>query len=58
MIPPAIVAREFEDASPFQTEDYLVVAKGRPSTTKTRIIAHNQLVVRADREQRSPVNGH
>lgn len=45
------------DASPFQTEDYLVVAKGRPSTTKTRIIAHNQLVVRADREQRSPVNG-
>ena len=34
-----------------------MVAKGRPSTTKTRIIAHNQLVVRADREQRSPVNG-
>ena len=46
-----------KDASPLQTEDYLVVAKGRPSTTKTRIIAHNQLVVRADREQRSAVNG-
>lgn len=46
-----------KDASPQQMEDYLVVAKGRPSTTKTRIIAHNQLVVRADREQRSPVNG-
>ena len=46
-----------KDASPLQTEEYLVVAKGRPSTTKTRIIAHNQLVVRADREQRSPVNG-
>ena len=46
-----------KQASPHQTEDYLVVAEGRPSTTKTRIIAHNQLVVRADREQRSPVNG-
>jgi D-beta-D-heptose 7-phosphate kinase/D-beta-D-heptose 1-phosphate adenosyltransferase len=46
-----------KEASPLQTEDYLVVAKGRPSTTKTRIIAHNQLVVRADREQRTPVNG-
>ena len=46
-----------KDASPLHCEDYLVVAKGRPSTTKTRIIAHNQLVVRADREQRSAVNG-
>lgn len=46
-----------KDAGPLQTEDYLVVAPGRPSTTKTRIIAHNQLVVRADREQRSAVNG-
>ena len=46
-----------KDASPLQTDEYLVVAKGRPSTTKTRIIAHNQLVVRADREQRSAVNG-
>ena len=46
-----------KDASPIQSEDYLVIAKGRPSTTKTRIIAHNQLVVRADREQRSAVNG-
>jgi rfaE bifunctional protein kinase chain/domain len=45
------------EASPIQVDDYLVVAEGRPSTTKTRIIAHNQLVVRADREQRSPVNG-
>jgi rfaE bifunctional protein kinase chain/domain len=46
-----------KDASQVQEDDYLVVAKDRPSTTKTRIIAHNQLVVRADREQRSPVNG-
>jgi D-glycero-beta-D-manno-heptose-7-phosphate kinase len=45
------------EASPLQTDDYLVVDDGRPSTTKTRIIAHSQLVVRADREQRTPVNG-
>ena len=46
-----------KDATPSQSDNYLVIAKGRPSTTKTRIIAHNQLVVRADREQRSAVNG-
>jgi len=45
------------EASPLQTEDYLIVDEGRPSTTKTRIIAHSQLVVRADRELRTPVNG-
>ena len=33
----------------------LVVDDSRPSTTKTRIIAHSQLVVRADRESRVPV---
>jgi len=46
-----------KEASPLQPDDYLVVDKDRPSTTKTRIIAHSQLVVRADREQRRPVNG-
>lgn len=46
-----------KEASALQTDDYLVVDENRPSTTKTRIIAHSQLVVRADREQRSPVNG-
>src|SRR5258705_1628349 len=46
-----------KEASQLQPEDYLVVDEGRPSTTKTRIIAHNQLVVRADRELRGPVNG-
>jgi rfaE bifunctional protein kinase chain/domain len=46
-----------KQASPLQSDDYLVVDEKRPSTTKTRIIAHSQLVVRADREQRSPVNG-
>lgn len=43
--------------SPLQPDDYLVVDESRPSTTKTRIIAHNQLVVRADREERRAVNG-
>ena len=35
----------------------LIVDESRPSTTKTRIIAHSQLVVRADRESRIRVNG-
>ena len=35
----------------------LIVDESRQSTTKTRIIAHSQLVVRADRESRVPVNG-
>ena len=35
----------------------LIVEEGRPTTVKTRIIAHNQLVVRADRERRTPVEG-
>jgi len=47
-----------KEVSPSQPDDYLVVDKGRPSTTKTRIIAHSQLVVRADREDRRPVNGN
>jgi D-beta-D-heptose 7-phosphate kinase/D-beta-D-heptose 1-phosphate adenosyltransferase len=38
-----------------QADEYLVVDETRPSTTKTRIIAHSQLVVRADRELRTPV---
>lgn len=46
-----------EEASPLQKAEYLVVDHDRPSTTKTRIIAHNQLVVRADRELRTAVNG-
>jgi len=40
-----------------QPRDYLLLDQSRPSTVKTRIIAHNQLVVRADRENRQPVNG-
>ncbi len=44
------------EASALQTDDSLVVDADRPSTVKTRIIAHNQLVVRADRERRTPVD--
>ena len=36
--------------------DNLIVDEARPSTIKTRIIAHSQLVVRADRESRTPVS--
>ena len=35
----------------------LVDCADRPTTIKTRIIAHNQQVVRADREEDSPVSG-
>lgn len=34
----------------------LVVDASRPTTVKTRIIAHNQQVVRADRESRASIN--
>lgn len=50
--------QSLQDTSALQTNDYLIVDDARPSTTKTRIIAHNQLVVRADREKRTPVNGN
>jgi D-beta-D-heptose 7-phosphate kinase/D-beta-D-heptose 1-phosphate adenosyltransferase len=35
--------------------DTLIIDESRPTTLKTRIIAHSQLVVRADRERRTPV---
>ncbi|HEX8456439.1 MAG TPA: D-glycero-beta-D-manno-heptose-7-phosphate kinase [Pyrinomonadaceae bacterium] len=38
------------------TSIQLVIDDTRPTTLKTRIIAHNQLVVRADRERRAPVD--
>ena len=37
------------------SNETLIVDDSRPSTTKTRIVAHSQLVVRADRESRLPV---
>jgi D-glycero-beta-D-manno-heptose-7-phosphate kinase len=36
--------------------DTLIVDESRPTTLKTRIIAHSQLVVRADRERRDPIH--
>ena len=41
-----------------QTEELLIADDKRPTTIKTRIIAHNQMVVRADREHRGAVNGN
>jgi D-beta-D-heptose 7-phosphate kinase/D-beta-D-heptose 1-phosphate adenosyltransferase len=43
--------------SALQTDAGLVIDTSRPTTIKTRIIAQNQMVVRADREHRTPVNG-
>lgn len=40
-----------------QTDAMLIEDEDRPTTIKLRIIAHNQMVVRADREQRGHVNG-
>jgi rfaE bifunctional protein kinase chain/domain len=52
------LSASLKEASSLQRDEYLVTDESRPSTTKTRIIAHSQLVVRADREQRRPVNGN
>ena len=41
-----------------QTDDLLIADDKRPTTIKTRIIAHNQMVVRADREHRGAINGN
>jgi rfaE bifunctional protein kinase chain/domain len=45
------------DKSALQTDSSLVTDNSRPTTIKTRIIAQNQMVVRADREHRTPVHG-
>src|SRR5712692_3651055 len=45
------------EKSALQTDDSLIADDSRPTTIKTRIIAHNQMVVRADREHRGAVNG-
>ena len=51
------ISRELKACNPEQPSHFLLVDPNRPSTVKTRIIAHSQLVVRADREDRQPVNG-
>jgi len=50
--------RSLKDESAWQTEEFLIQDPSRPTTIKTRIIARNQMVVRADRERRAAVNGN
>ncbi|HEX8501380.1 MAG TPA: D-glycero-beta-D-manno-heptose-7-phosphate kinase [Pyrinomonadaceae bacterium] len=51
------VRAELHDPGADDAADNLITDVSRPTTLKTRIIAHNQLVVRADRERRAPVDG-
>src|SRR5229473_1865937 len=44
------------DKSALQADGLLFADKSRPTTIKTRIIAQQQMVVRADREHRAPVD--
>lgn len=44
------------DKSALQTDGLLIADTSRPTTIKTRIIAQHQMVVRADREHRAPVD--
>ncbi|HVS20741.1 MAG TPA: PfkB family carbohydrate kinase, partial [Pyrinomonadaceae bacterium] len=44
------------DKSALQTDGLLIADNSRPTTIKTRIIAQHQMVVRADREHRAPVD--
>ncbi|HEX8335719.1 MAG TPA: D-glycero-beta-D-manno-heptose-7-phosphate kinase, partial [Pyrinomonadaceae bacterium] len=51
------VRAELRAAGADGREETLITDVSRPTTLKTRIIAHNQLVVRADRERRAHVDG-
>jgi len=51
------VRAELREACGAGADESLITDVSRPTTLKTRIIAHSQLVVRADREQRAPVDG-
>jgi D-glycero-beta-D-manno-heptose-7-phosphate kinase len=46
-----------KEKSASQRDECLITTEGRPTTIKTRIIAQHQMVVRADRENRTPING-
>lgn len=52
----AAAQRMHEDLDAAGIEARLVAADDRPTTTKTRIVAHHQQVVRADREVADPVD--
>ena len=45
-----------KEKSDLHRDEFLISVDGRPTTIKTRIIAQQQMVVRADRENRSPVD--
>jgi rfaE bifunctional protein kinase chain/domain len=51
------VRAELREAGALDAEENLIVDVSRPTTVKTRIIAHSQLVVRADRERRTHIDG-
>src|SRR5215216_3182030 len=51
------VRAELRDAGAEGHEENLITDVSRPTTLKTRIIAHSQPVVRADRERRTYVDG-
>lgn len=38
--------------------DYIIIDEGRPTTVKTRVVAHSQQVVRVDREITDPINSN
>src|SRR5437660_1969779 len=44
------------EKSSAQADGFLIADRSRPTTIKTRIVARNQMVVRADREHRGPVD--
>src|SRR5215207_8137910 len=50
------VRSELREAGALDAEESLIIDVSRPTTVKTRIIAHSQLVVRADRERRTPLD--
>jgi D-glycero-beta-D-manno-heptose-7-phosphate kinase len=49
------VRAELRGAGALHGAENLILDAGRPTTVKTRIIAHSQLVVRADRERRTQI---
>jgi D-beta-D-heptose 7-phosphate kinase/D-beta-D-heptose 1-phosphate adenosyltransferase len=51
------VRAELRESGASDSEESIIVDVSRPTTVKTRIIAHSQLVVRADRERRANIDG-
>lgn len=51
------VRAELREAGALDADENIIVDVSRPTTLKTRIIAHSQTVVRADRESRAPLEG-